>query len=336
MTETPLPDDSLAAMTRAADEAMMTWGFAGADRSLVKFRENAVFRVTGPDGRRRALRVHRPGYHSDAELASELAWMEALAADGLPVPAVVPTPGGALMATIGEPGSAFQVDVLEWLDGAPIGSAGESMRLAGPDLARVQAETGRLAARIHAHAATWARPAGFTRHAWDCDGLIGPTPFWGPFRALPAIAEHLALVDAVCERARADLAAFGTTPDNYGLIHADLVPDNLLEAGGAVMLIDFDDAGFGWHLFEIATALFFLQGTEGFEAARDNLVAGYRSVRPLPEADLARLDLFLALRGLTYLSWLASRQDTETARELAPVLVGLAVRACRAYLDADA
>ena len=39
------------------------------------------------------------------------------------------------------------------------------------------------------------------------------------------------------------------------MIHADLVPENVLVDGDSIRLIDFDDAGFGWHHFEIATAL---------------------------------------------------------------------------------
>ena len=29
--------------------------------------------------------------------------------------------------------------------------------------------------------------------------------------------------------------------------------------GDRIKLIDFDDAGFGWHLFELATALYFIR-----------------------------------------------------------------------------
>ena len=29
--------------------------------------------------------------------------------------------------------------------------------------------------------AAWTPPAGFRRHRLDADGLMGPTPFWGPF-----------------------------------------------------------------------------------------------------------------------------------------------------------
>ena len=42
---------------------------------------------------------------------------------------------------------------------------------------------------------------------------------------------------------RARLAAFGTGPARYGLIHADIRLANLLVDDGRVSVIDFDDCG---------------------------------------------------------------------------------------------
>ena len=57
---------------------LAAWGLAGAPCRLVAQRENRVYRVETPDGAR-ALRLHRAGYRSPAELKSELDWMAALA-----------------------------------------------------------------------------------------------------------------------------------------------------------------------------------------------------------------------------------------------------------------
>jgi Ser/Thr protein kinase RdoA (MazF antagonist) len=136
-------------------------------------------------------------------------------------------------------------------------------------------------------------------------------------------------------RARAkiadELAAFGTSPDRYGLIHADLVPENLLIDGKRVQVIDFDDAGFGWHLFELATSLYFLTGDAAYPIAREALIRGYRSERELPDEVLKRLPLFLAVRGTTYLGWVHTRQGSDTARELTPFLVERACAVAEGY-----
>jgi len=174
--------------------------------------------------------------------------------------------------------------------------------------------------------AGWQCPTGFRRHAWDAAGLVGEQPFWGRFWELAALTpgQTKLLVRARAKMA-GELAAYGTKPDRYGLIHADLVPENLLVDGNRVQVIDFDDAGFGWHLFELATSLYFITGDSIYPTARESLIRGYRTEREMPDEALEWLPLFLAARGTTYLGWVHTRQDSDTARELTPLL---AERAC--------
>ena len=82
----------------AGHEALQRWTMRDCNLHLIKYRENAVFRVDN-DGVRRALRLHRCGYHSDAELLSELQWMQALGDAGITVPTIVPAASGELFVT---------------------------------------------------------------------------------------------------------------------------------------------------------------------------------------------------------------------------------------------
>ena len=120
-------------------------------------------------------------------------------------------------------------------------------------------------------------------------------------------------MERVRQRLRRELSALERAPANYGLIHADFVAENILVNGDQVRLIDFDDAGFGWHLFELATSTYFLMGESYFKAAQEALIRGYRSQRPLSDAQLARLPLFSLARATTYLGWVHTRPETETA-----------------------
>ena len=54
--------------------------------TFVSSSENIVYRIDARDGHRYALRVHRPGYHTLAELESENAWTRALSAAGVETP----------------------------------------------------------------------------------------------------------------------------------------------------------------------------------------------------------------------------------------------------------
>ena len=203
-------------MTATVDAALSLWDLAGAPYALAANRENAVYRVDASDARY-ALRLHRVGYRSDGELHSELCWMAAAARGGLRVPAPVAARSGAMLQRV----DGVQVDLLTWLPGQTMDSA---LANALPDQRRALfARLGRDMARLHAVSDAWTPPAGFTRAAWDLEGLLGDAPLWGRFWENPALdPDSRALLCAFRKRAQADLAALHATLD-YGLIHADLV-----------------------------------------------------------------------------------------------------------------
>ena len=67
----------------------------GASVELLNVSENATFLVRDPSAGPSVLRVHRLGYHTEQEIASELAWMDALRAEaGVRTPRVLPVGGG--------------------------------------------------------------------------------------------------------------------------------------------------------------------------------------------------------------------------------------------------
>jgi Ser/Thr protein kinase RdoA (MazF antagonist) len=318
--------------------ALRDWDLKVANLAPIKVRENAVFRVDLADGRRAVLRVHRSGYHSDAELDSEFIWMRALAAAGIPVPRVIRSRRGRDFEVIAMPTTdgARQIDVFEWIDGRQLGSVESGLSGEGSVIADQYQMIGAIAARMHNHAAGWQYPTGFRRHAWDTAGLVGEQPFWGRFWELAALTPGQ---KSLLLRARAkiagELAVYGTKPDRYGLIHADLVPENLLVDGNRVQVIDFDDAGFGWHLFELATSLYFITGDSIYPTARESLIRGYRTERKMTDEALEWLPLFLAVRGTTYLGWVHTRQGSSTAAELTPFLVERACAVVEEYFAAS-
>jgi Ser/Thr protein kinase RdoA (MazF antagonist) len=110
-----------------------------------------------------------------------------------------------------------------------------------------------------------------------------------------------------------------------------LTPDNLLHSATGLQIIDFDDCGFGWYMFELATALFCHLGKPHFETVERSLLAGYRTVLPLSDERWRQLPLFLFVRSLTYLGWMCSRPETETAREQTEPMIELAVQLAQAY-----
>ncbi len=330
------PEQQVNRLQAMAAMALEDRGIDYRDINLIKYRENAVFRVNTAAGETVALRIHRPGYHTDAELHSELQWMQALADEGIDVPEVIASGAGDLFRIVENPGvpEPRQVDLFAWIEGRQLGSVENGLNDNGDGIRSTYRLIGQIAAGIHNQATNWTLPPGFTRHAWDTEGLVGDAPFWGRFWELEALTdgqrEHLL---SARERVRQELVLYGKKPERYSLIHADFAPENLMVDGEKVKVIDFDDAGFGWHLFELATALFFIQSEPYFETARDALIKGYREYRDLPDDELSRLPLFMLARGFTYLGWVHTRPETETARDFTPVLVEMVCGLASDYLE---
>lgn len=330
--------ERIARLERLARGALAHWQLDGAQLALLKYRENAVFRVTAAaSGERFVLRVHRPGYHSDAELRSELRWMAALIEAGIETPPVVPTAAGDLFVTIGHPQvpEPRQCDLLRWVEGSPIGDIERGHVATADEVRSSHRHAGRLAALIHNHGERWQRPPGFTRPRMDFAGLIGERAYLGPYGACQLLSrDDVALLDRARDGIEHALVAFGQGPDRYGLTHGDFLPENLLREGDAVRIIDFDDCGFGWYVMDIATSLLFLLGEPHYEDAYAGFVAGYRSARALPDEHLAMLPLFLLTRAMTYVGWCGSRPEAPVSQEKGPVVVAATLALAGQFLDA--
>jgi Ser/Thr protein kinase RdoA (MazF antagonist) len=304
------------------DATLDLWGMPQATAMLVAQRENTVFQVQhGPACH--ALRFHRPGYRSVAELNAELLWMDHLSRSGFGVPRPRADGTGALIRHVG----GYHVSLLDWLPGCPAGKTGQFADI--PDPIAFCERLGREIARMHDLTDRWALPQGFTRPDWRREGLLGEVPLWGPFWVHPGLT---AAQREVLQRARrfanADLQSIEAGADQ-GLIHADLVLENIMVDGARISFLDFDDSAIGFRDFELATVLCKMIGAPDFAARRAALCRGYAVRRPV---DQAQLDLFLLLRSLTYVGWIIDRLAEPGGLERSRRCIGTALGLAETYL----
>lgn len=303
--------------------------------TLVKYRENYVFRVREPDGSY-ALRVHRSGYLGDAQILEELQLLQTLAAAGIRVPRVCSTATGELMCRVtDDDGRVYQIDMTEWVpDAAPLGDVGEAFTgIATVDPADFHA-LGGLIAKLHNTTAALGRSTPTVRPRWDAGGLIGDRAVWGdPRRVFTSAVLGGEIVEQAMAHLADELRVYGITPDRFGPIHADFTPENVLVRGGQMTVIDFDDSGYGYYLFDLATAAFFyLPHPRGKEVV-SALLAGYREIRPLTDEDLALWRPITLARGLTYLAWAADRPGDETSNFILEHVLPLVVTLATEYVE---
>ena len=311
-------------MTGHAAEALARWGMDDASLSFVAGRENHVYRVATRDGDF-ALRIRRRGLRGRAEILSELAWLDAMDRAGLSVPRPVPSLAGSLLETVG----GREADMTVWLRGTPLGRSGEPLRL--KDAPQAFHRLGREIALLHDACDEFRPPEGFVRSRWDLDGLLGEEPLWGRFWENPTLdKETRGLLERFRREASRQLELRAGELD-HGLIHADLVRENVLLDDGhdRPRLLDFDDGGFGFRLFDIAGALLKNRKEPGRLDIESSLVEGYRTVRRL---DVSLLGLFMALRAVTYVGWIVPRMAEDGSPERNARFVADARDLCAAYL----
>ena len=280
-----------------ADEAATLW-----DARLLRLilaRENAVFEIALPGGDRAALRLHRRGYQGAEAISSELWWCAELATLGLPVPRPIPSTQGRFWETLA---SGRQVSVVAWLDGVPLGAAGQPFADSVVEQIDRHFQLGQLLRRVHAASAGLILPLGFTRPRWDADGLVGEAPFWGRFWDHPAaFPDQSAVLIAARDALRAELPRHAAAGGKSGLIHADVLRENVLVSDAGLSLIDFDDSGFGFLLYDLGTVLSQNQYEPARDDLRDALMAGYGT----DAVDM--VELFTMARIMASVGWTMPR-----------------------------
>ena len=303
----------------------------GAMARLVNVSENATYRIEAPgDGGKWALRVHREGYHRRAAIASELAWLIALREDGA---VLTPTPiagaDGELIQLVADDALARprHVVLFAWEEGTEPDEKEQNLR------GRFE-RLGEISARMHLHVRDWARPAGFERFTWDYETTLGSRPHWGSWRnGMGVTPEIEALFARTIDLIRRRLEGFGTSPERFNLIHGDMRLANLLIDGGTTKVLDFDDCGFGWLMYDCATTVSFFEHRPEVPALVAAWLRGYRRVIDLPRADEEEIPTFVILRRLLLVAWIGSHSETELARSMGVGYTEGTVPLCNAYLS---
>lgn len=296
---------------------------------LINLSENATYGIVAPNGARWALRVHREGYHTRDAIASELAWLMDLRDTGI---VMTPKPlrgrNGEIIQSVLHPTLNEQrfVVLSHWETGSEPGI--------GQDLQKPFEILGEVTARMHAHTRQWQRPSFFQRFTWDFETSIGEAaPHWGSWRdGLGVDAKCQALFGRTVAVIERRLQAYGKGAERFGLIHCDLRLANLLVDADQVKVIDFDDCGFGWFMYDAATPVSFYEHEPQVPSLIEAWKTGYRKAAVLSREDEQEIPTFVMLRRLLLVAWIGSHHETELAQSMGIAYTEGTTGLCEDYL----
>lgn len=261
-------DAQIEIMRSVAAAAAPVYGLETIPVELITHAYNTTFAMAR-GAERVAMRIGTGSTSGIGDVVAQHAFIRHLAAAGLSVPDPLLTAAGAegVLVPCEAMGREVLVTVARWLDGPDIGQL-------SPDDAYV---LGHTMARMHGIAETFAMPPG---------GQLPPLiePLFGEPDHLSCLTDLSESDAAVLRQAMARCkAAFESVLTGAMLLpcHADLHGNNLKRGpGGSLAVFDFDDVGLTLPVLDLAISAFYLSsGTEV-----ENLMAGYREIRPLPAA----------------------------------------------------
>ena len=139
--------------------------------------------------------------------------------------------------------------------------------------------------------------------------MLGDAPLWGRFWENPSLTStEVDELQAARARAKEHLTRLDPA---VGLIHADLLQENILQNGAGLWLIDFDDSGLGYRGYDLGTALIQHAELAYLPALEAALCDGYGADAALRDA----VPLYVMLRSMASCGWIMSRAPATDPRQ---------------------
>lgn len=289
-----------AVMRVAAHGSLRSHGIDATSATLLRFEDNAVYRVRHHDGPDVVLRVSAAGGHTEPQQRSEVALLDFVAARRtVTVPSVVRTAAGDGTILVEDGLGRSRVCVLfRWIDGraAPRRLGCSTVKRAGAAVAE-----------LHEAALAFSPGADFERPSWTVASLLGADAPWRAVGPDQLERKSRTTLDDVARRAAATMGTASAESQARRLVHADLHRGNLVARSDEVAIIDFDDCGWGELGLDVATIVSSLRLTNHddglFQRKGRAFVDAYRERAGAPDDLVDLLPVHLVLRDMVIVNF---------------------------------
>ena len=277
------------------------------------------------------LRLHRTDYHSKPALSEETKWLAHLnKKSSIPLQTPVLSKSGHYIKKVStkEYGNKY-CSLLTWMDG--------SMKRSRHNQ-KTFSEVGNLLAELHKYSKSFKFKH---RLYWTADGLIGQKSHWGNINDLKQPAgKGFEIIKKAQRLTLSKLRRYQEKhPKKFGSIHADLHFSNMIWKNNVPKPIDFDDCGYGAHMYDLAVTLLSSQhALEDKTKAQQkklcaDLVDSYQLSNPLTPADLKAVEHYKDARRLMILPWLLTRSEIPRIKKYFHYLLPKTIKYFKKELD---
>ncbi len=244
---------------------------------------NIVFRFEA-DGRGYYLRICHTSLHTLPEARQVMGFLRFLDAENVPVGAPIPSVNGEFIEALGD----------GYFAAAQKEAPGQTMEAFMLDVSVYEA-WGKSLGKLHAASRRY-RP----------DPAI-PYEFPTVQRFWRNIAPTVAGASAEIRRVYEELSGYmaGLPRRDYGLIHGDYRPGNVIWDGQTARTIDFDEPNYHWYIADVCRALLELwdQPADARRKFRQAFMRGYMREHQIDEWWVSQLPYFAQHRALLMHAW---------------------------------
>lgn len=284
-----------------AEALKSAYGFQQAYCRLFKAMITDTYQVWA-DNKRYMLRVYRHRQRSRAQIDSELAVLDHLKSQGLPVPEVMTRRLSEVrVIELNAPEGRRLAILMHYVPGKPL-----NLTTLNPTNAR---QAGELIAKTHRAFDALEKPV--DRPLIDADLLLRE-----PLRAIKSsgLMAHRGLDLAYLHRTvsvlNTQLVSLPQDSPVFGMCHGDIDTSNMiLTAENRLALIDLDYSGESWRAYDIASFMSDATLQHADESIKTAFIEGYESVRPLADAEKTSLPVLRAARMIWMIGLYAANVD---------------------------
>ena len=285
-------DDRKEYFTFIAKKCFTYWNIPkDAILELINYTENATFKIEFGNEIRIIMRVHRCWYTNRESILSEIAWLNDLKRESLQIPKPIKNIYGEYIIQVDTIYGNRFVDCQQYENGKHVDFS-EHFNFE---------KLGEIIATIHNNSVLYKKPKFYSRINWDFDRTFSHINNFhneNYKENLYLSLKQKKYINKAEKKIKCKLDNYGKNVNNYGIIHSDCRFANILENDDGYVLLDFDDCGDGWFMYDLASVFGFNEDNNYLEVAKTRLLEGYQSIRPIQKCDIEMIDTFILMRQI--------------------------------------